>query len=686
MATEPVKADFVVAPGGQADASGSADQPFATLDEARAAVRRLKSDQPDRAEPIVVLVRGGSYALDATIAFTPEDSGTAEAPVIYRAWPGEGPILHGGRRIAGWQTDERGWWTAKLTESDWRFRQLHVNGQRRYRTRLPEHGYHSIADRREPTPADGNLPIQGDDRFAYWPGDIHPSWAGRDDVELMMVHLWGMTRTAIAEVDADRREVRTKGRSWSQKGFGNYERGRRYVVENAPEALGAPGRWHLDSAAGKLVYVPAEGEKPDEAQVIAPRVETLLRFTGEYDQPVEHLRFEGLTFAYTNWKMIGDQQSMPQVEVNVSGAIEGRRARHLAFTGCTVRGISNYAMAFDDGSSHIRIESCDLYDLGAGGIKLGDNRMHDTHPDEPIPTDPRVWVHHCGVRDCLIAHGGRLHPAGIGVWIGHAHHNTVEHNTITDFYYSGINVGWVWGYAPSPAHDNEIAFNRIGPLGHGVLSDMGGVYCLGRSPGTMIHHNVIHHVHSFDYGGWGLYLDEGSSGIAMEHNLVYRTTDGGLAQHFGRGNRFAGNIFAYSLHKQLSRNNKHRKHTSFTFESNIVYWTVGPLHGAGWVGHGFVCDRNIYFNALGRPIGFGAEQMTFDQWRAFGQDFESRLADPGFADPANDDYRLPDDSPALALGFERWDHDRAGIVSRTDRRLPETPHAWPVQAPLNYNR
>jgi hypothetical protein len=617
--TEPPM-DIVIAPAGRPGATGTADDPFGSIAQAQAAVRATRQAQPDRTAPIVVLLRGGRYELDEPIRFGPADGGQADCPVIYRAFPEEKPILHGGRRITGWRIDDAGRWIAPVPDAadGWFFRQLHVNGERRYRTRLPRQGYHAIADRREPTPPDPAGVLQGDDRFAYWAGDLRADWSNLDDVELMVVHLWNMSRLGIAELDEQRQTVRTRSRSWSTKVHGNFARGHRYLVENVREALDEPGRWCLDRAAGELVYVPLPGETPDSVEVVAPRIETLVQFAGEPGRPVEHLRFEGLTFEQSDWRMVGNGQSVPQCDINVSAAIEGRDAHHLAFVDCTVRQTSNYAMAFDAGCAHVRIERCDLYDLGAGGIKLGDRRMHDTHPDGPVPADPHAIVHDCTVRDCLIAHGGRVHPAGVGVWVGHARDNTVEHNTITDFYYSGINVGWVWGYAPSPGHHNTIAYNRIGPLGHGVLSDMGGIYCLGRAPGTVLHHNVIHHVHSYDYGGWGLYLDEGSSGITCHSNLVYRTTDGGFAQHFGRDNRFENNIFAFSLHKQLSRADRADKLSSLTFERNIVYWTVGPLHDAEWTGHGVLCDRNIYHNARGEPIRFAAG-MSFEQWQRFGQ-------------------------------------------------------------------
>ncbi len=73
------------------------DGPFATLRHARDAVRRMRKD-PQNLPPVTILVRAGSYELEETLRFLPEDGGSASAPVIYQAFPGERPILRGGRR------------------------------------------------------------------------------------------------------------------------------------------------------------------------------------------------------------------------------------------------------------------------------------------------------------------------------------------------------------------------------------------------------------------------------------------------------------------------------------------------------------------------------------------------------------------------------------------------------------
>ncbi|NQV32767.1 MAG: right-handed parallel beta-helix repeat-containing protein, partial [Phycisphaeraceae bacterium] len=263
------------------------------------------------------------------------------------------------------------------------------------------------------------------------------------------------------------------------------------------------------------------------------------------------------------------------------------------------------------------------------------------------------------VEDCVIAHAGRLHPAAIGVWVGHSPYNVIRHNDVYDLYYSAFSLGWVWGYAPSQAHHNEVAFNHAHHIGQRVLSDMGCIYTLGVAPGTTIHDNHFHDVISYGYGGWGLYTDEGSTGVVMKNNLVYRCSRGGFHQHYGKENQIVNNILAYGGEHQVQRT-RTEEHTSFFFERNIVLWdNDSPLLGSNWKDNHFKLDHNLYWHT-GKPVKFPGN-LDLAQWQEQRQqDLHSVIADPGFVNPAADDYRLNEDSPALKLGFKPFDFTRAG--------------------------
>ncbi len=648
------------------------DGPFATIARAQEAIRELKAKEGLK-QPIVVYIRKGTYYLSQSLVFTPEDSGTEECPIVYSAYPKEKVVISGGVPLKGWKRDGKGNWVLEIGEvkqGKWRFAQLFVNGERRYRPRLPKEGYYHIAQEVPPSEkAEG----KGYDRFGFSPGEIKKEWEN-SDVEVLVFHYWSTSRLPIASVDEEKKIVTFAGHTSALAGWHGLQAGRRYIVDNVKEALSQPGEWYLDVKSGRLTYIPKRGEDPAKAEVIAPRLEKLLEIKGDAGNHrwVEHLTFRNLTFAHSNWTMPSQGYSWPQAESILWGAISWEGARYCSLEGCRIEHIGTYGVELGKGCKYNRVEDCEIVDLGAGGVKIG---------EMGIQRDEEAVASHNIIRNCLIAYGGRLHPAGVGVWIGQSHHNTIEHNEIFDFYYTGISIGWTWGYGESLANHNLVQYNHIYKIGQGVLSDMGGIYTLGISPGTILRYNLIHNVRCAKdgYGGWGIYFDEGSTHILAENNIVYDTMMGGLRQHYGRENRVENNIFAFDSISQICRF-RPEPHTSFIFQRNIVYWEEGQLLEGADMDKNCQFDYNLYWNPKLKREDYRFLGKTFEEWKATGQDIHSLIADPLFVDPHRRNFALRPDSPALSLGFKPISQDKIGRLPPSPKTI--TPPCAPAFPPV----
>ncbi len=636
------------------------------LAAALARVRALRAEGKIPADRVAeVRVAPGVYRQTEPVVLTAADS---HLRIVADGADGSA-VIDGGVELPPFRAGGDGVWRAPVP-AGLVFEQLYVNDRRAQRARHPNKFYLYIAEAmdgdRDPRTGEHLDRVEHRAFIAETKDVAALAQLPADelaDVEILFWQSWDQALSKIDYVDGKTGLVITRTGTSRPLFFWNTTRPR-YALENFRAALDAPGEWFHDKKAGELLYIPRPGETPARTRAVAPVAQGLLLLRGDvFGKRVEDVTFRGLAFRHTAWTMPATGAPNAQSAQNVREAVVfGDGLRNIVLDRCSIRHAGAHGVWFKRGCRSCAVTHCEIEDLGGGGVYLGDTGGWQEDKLEHVTAFNRV-------EDSIIRGGGFTFNGAIGVWLGHTCDNTIAHNDIGDFRYTGVSMGWTWGYAETIAQRNKLLWNRIHHIGQGVLSDMGAVYTLGDSRGTVEIGNWIHDVNGYAGAGspaWGLYTDEGSRGILLASNLVERCRDGAVHQHYGRENVWENNIFA-TFDKNGVWRTRVEDHTTIIVRRNVFWWTNPEAHllsGSKNTPIGdVVFENNLYWGVNGlSPEAFSGRSLA--EWQAAGHDRTARVADPQFADPAKGDWHLARTSPAREMGFVPWDWTDAGVLKK----------------------
>ena len=693
-------ADFYVAPNGSDQWSGTvaapdeakSDGPFVTLGRARDAVRDLKKT---KAEDIVVLIRGGTYQLDKTIVFGLEDSPKGDARITYAAWPDETPVFSAGKEIEGWvQASED---IPGLPEQA-RGKVYVADVTQTFRTLFDADGLLPRAR------SAGFIPLKGGSRNRlHFPAGKLKGWSNTSDVEIVVRphHAWITNILPLKSVDEDTQIANTAiDATYAMNELHFLKTTDSCWVENTLDELDEPGEWVLNSKQGKVYLWPR-----NKSPVLAPQLTELIRVEGKIDKkgtrdtPASNLSFRGLTFMHgERYQVAADDAGLQHdwdMHDKANALLRLRSTENCTIEDCRFANSGSGAIRVDLHGQNNKITGNVIEQMGGAGILL----CGYGPGTKDVNKNNLVYNNH-------IHHIGRIytHSPGILVWQSGDNRvaNNLIHNTpytaiilsgcMTDFFAKKgrelgrtirrhevvdlpkkLTLDAVRPYLHT--RDNMIESNEI----HHAMETMGdgnAIYIRGAGAGNVIRRNYIHHLVAPMIMQAAIRTDGGQMDTLITENLVYKCTSQGILSKLNNSveNNIVADIIAPPRGYYLSL--REGPLTGATIQRNILYSSSTECKfidelpaGKGRTsedrrGRALAkasdadTDFNIYYCAADPKVG---EQML-EKEQADGVDKNSLAIDPLFVDPANGDFRLQPNSPALKLGIKPLDLSNVGLV------------------------
>ena len=550
-----------ISPKGSDFNDGTRQSPKATLTSALRQAREWRRTEDNRIQGgITIYMEGGTYAFHEPVFIRPEDSGTKESPTIIRSVGDEKVVLSGGISINGWKKQGKVW-VADVPVFNGRpldFRQLWVNGKKAVRARDVEdfekmNRICSVDEKNEIL----YVPAVSIRRLIDNKGNLKAKYA-----EMVLHQMWCVANLRIrsVEVQGDSAAIRFHQpesriqfeHPWPRPMVTTDGHNSAFYLTNARELQDVPGEWYHDIDARKVYYYPREGEKMQEAEVIVPAVETLVRVEGTVDRPVCHIRFEKITFSYTTWMRPSEKGHVPlqagmyltdgyRIDPKMQrnylnhpldnqgwlgrppAAVRVVAARQIDFKRCRFEHLGSTGLDYEEAVQGGVVRGCLFRDIAGNGLLVGSfsPAAHETH----LPYDPADRREVCTqqqINNCYFTEIGNEDWGCLAIAAGYVGDVNIEHNEISEVPYSGISLGWGWTQTVNCMRNNRVHANLIHHYAKHMY-DVAGIYTLGSQPKSYVTENCVHSIYKPGYvhdpNHWFyLYTDEGSSFITVRDN------------------------------------------------------------------------------------------------------------------------------------------------------------------------
>ena len=651
--------DLYVSPQGSDANDGTKNKPFATLSAAKNAVRKYAGKQL-----VTVHVEDGIYYLPETLTFQPEDSGTEEFPVLFKAVNEGKAILSGGTQLnLSWKPFKDGVFQAS-TPDNLNVDQLFINGQNQRMARYPNYDATKKTDAYQGYAADAF----SKERAAGWEnpegGYIHAMHSKR----------WGGYHYKITGKNAEG-DVTYEGGWQNNRQMGMHEEFR--MVENIFEELDVAGEWFHNAKTNTLYYKPETVTDLENATVEVVRLKQLVDFQGTMETPVKHISLQGFvvrhaarTFMETKGPMVRSDWAIFR-----GGAFMLTGTEDVQILDCEFDQVGGNAIFVNTYNRRTLIKGNHIHDTGASGVCfVGDpnalrnplfeygekNKFSDLDltPGPKTENYPALGK----VEDCLIHNIGTVERQPAGVQIEMAMEITVSDCSVYDCARSGINIGD--GAFGGHIIERCDVFNTVLETeDHGSFNSWGRDRYWRTEGLDLAEHpelpfldaiktTVIRNSRWRCDHGWDIDLDDGSTNYDIYNNLMLA---GGLKLREGFRRRAWNNITV---------NNSFHPHVWYENSNDEVYSNIFMLLylGVKVPAEGITgkrVDSNLLFHG----------ELT----EKYGWDENSIVADPMFVDPENGNFQVKEGSPAFDIGFKNFPMDQFGVKKSSLKAIAKTP-------------